>query len=160
DASYLINARNTNGTPSIVTLSEVPVAPQFAGRLVNSVPDAWTAQVGITLPLPHASEHQRLKGLQYRIVGRAEGIPTHDLIGRSGGFRQPGYIMSVGPGLSYQHGKNLWTVDVPIICIKYINPVPDLVPYLEKTNGRITSGFNPNENLGLVAPVAVLLRYT
>jgi hypothetical protein len=33
---------------------------------------------------------------------RYEGIPAHDLIGRSDGLRRPGHIFSVEPGLQYK----------------------------------------------------------
>ncbi len=34
------------------------------------------------------------------IGGRIEGVPVHDLVGGSEGFRRPGYVVSVEPGVS------------------------------------------------------------
>jgi hypothetical protein len=36
------------------------------------------------------------------------------LIGESEGFRRPGYILSVDPGMIYSKGKNRWTLNAPI----------------------------------------------
>jgi hypothetical protein len=161
DGLYLVNPRNTNGTPSAVALAQVPIPPQLSNRLVNSVPDTWNAQVGISMPLPHSIEDDYLRGLRFNVTGRGEGIPEHDLIGRSDGFRQPGYALSIGPGISYAYKHSLWSVDVPIIFARTIVPTPDLVPgFPTVVAGKVTANFSPTRNLGLVAPVALLVRYT
>jgi hypothetical protein len=161
DGLYLVNPRDTNGTPSVVALSQVPIPIQLSNRLVNSVPDTWTASVGVSAPVPHSIENNYLSGLRVNLTGRGEGISEHDLIGGNNGFRQPGYTLAVGPGLSYAYGHNLWTAEVPIIFARTIIPTPDLVPGLPSVvAGRPTANFSPTRNLGLVAPVALLVRYT
>ncbi|PWU03434.1 MAG: hypothetical protein C5B53_00495 [Candidatus Melainabacteria bacterium] len=161
DGLYLVNPRDTNGAPSVVALSQVPIPAQLQNRLVNSVPDTWTATVGVSMPLPNTIENERLRGLRVNLTGRGEGISEHDLIGRSNGFRQPGYALAVGPGFSYAYKHSLWTVEVPIIFARTIIPTPNLVPGLPTiVNGRPTANFSPTRNMGLVAPVALLVRYT
>jgi hypothetical protein len=49
--SYLANPRDTNSTPSIITVLGLPTATgtQFEGLDVNSVPDQYVARVGGTV---------------------------------------------------------------------------------------------------------------
>jgi hypothetical protein len=44
---------------------------------------------------------------------RWEGIPVHDLVGESDGFRRPGYAASVDPGFSYTSGQHTFSLNVP-----------------------------------------------
>ena len=46
--------------------------------------------------------------------GRFEGVPSLDLIGASDGFRRPGYVLSVEPGLSYALPHDSFSISVPI----------------------------------------------
>jgi hypothetical protein len=52
-------------------------------------------------------------GLSVMLGARAEGVPAHDLIGGSEGFRIPGHAVSVEPGLSIALGKNYFELTVP-----------------------------------------------
>lgn len=44
---------------------------------------------------------------------RWEGVPVHDLIGSSAGFRRPGYAVSLEPSLSWAHGASSVYLSVP-----------------------------------------------
>ena len=44
---------------------------------------------------------------------RDEGVPAHDLIGGNDGFRRPGYIVSIDPGLMINHGRDTLSVNGP-----------------------------------------------
>lgn len=160
-ASYLCNPRDTNGTSSIVSSLGVPLAPQFLNRLTNSVTDSYNLQVGASIKIPGTWDKPRLKGLRGRLVYGWQGIPTHDLIGGSNGYRQPGYTMSFAPGFAYAYKNNLVIADVPIAFAKYINPGDTAVPGLPvKTSTGVTAApFTPTRNLGLIAPVGISLRY-
>ncbi len=46
--------------------------------------------------------------------GRVDGIPYHDLIGKSDGFRRPGYIVFLDPAVALERGANSFTVSTPI----------------------------------------------
>jgi hypothetical protein len=46
---------------------------------------------------------------------RIDGIPVSDLVGRSNGFRRPGYSLYVDPGVSYVHGRNTFTFNIPVM---------------------------------------------
>jgi len=43
---------------------------------------------------------------------RDEGVPAKDLIGKSEGFRRPGYAVSLEPGVQYVYRKNIFTASV------------------------------------------------
>jgi hypothetical protein len=155
--SYLANPRNTNNTPSIVSSAGVPLTPNFLNQLTNSVADAYAVQAGFSLKIPGTWNNPKLKSLRPRLVYRWEGVRNHDIFGPAGGFRQPGYAMSFGPGVSYSLGKNTIMVDVPITFNRFINGERSEVP--GPSNGIFPAAFNPGRNLGLVAPVAVAVRY-
>jgi hypothetical protein len=46
--------------------------------------------------------------------GRIEGVPVHDLIGSSEGFRRPGYAVSAEPSVSWRRGPHTVSLTVPI----------------------------------------------
>jgi hypothetical protein len=159
-ASYLSNPRDTNGTNSIISSLGVPLAPQFLNELKNSVTDSYIAQVGTSIKLPGLNDSPNLRNLRGRLTFNIEGIPTHDLFGRSGGYRQPGYIMSVAPGFTYAYKRNLIIAEVPIVFSRYINAGKSTVPGLPVTTDGVVSAapFNRNLNLGMVPAVAVSVR--
>lgn len=161
-ASYLVNPRDTNGTSSVVSSLGVPLAPQFLGRTTNSVTDSYNVQVGTSIKLPGTWDKPRLKGLRGRLTYSWMGIPTHDLIGGSAGYRQPGYVMSFAPGFTYAYKKDMIIAEVPVAFGKYINPGETAVPGLpvKSSNGTLSPApFTPTRNLGLIAPVGISLRY-
>ena len=113
--TYLMNPRNTNGTPSlIVTLGRQNVPANF-DKLVNSVTDQYVARLGASLPL--------WRGVVGSAAWRVEGLPRYDIIGASNGFRRPGVSMFVEPGLTYVRGRHQLNVNVPIGY--YFNRKPD-----------------------------------
>ncbi|MGH7491881.1 MAG: hypothetical protein ACREOO_05755 [bacterium] len=101
---YLANPKNVNNTLTRGTLTGAD--PLIA---YHSVADQYAARLCFNYALlPQA-------GLTAGLGGRIEGIPSHDLIGDSEGFRRPGYIVSVEPTLSYSQGKGLdFTLNFPI----------------------------------------------
>lgn len=96
---YLFNPRNTNknfrgGTNPIT--------------MYNSVPDQFAFRLGMTYSM------LKNKNLSASLCGRAEGLPSHDLIGKSDGFRRPGYIISVEPGVGYRTKRLAYQLNVPV----------------------------------------------
>lgn len=107
--NYLINPRNTNGTPSVTVARLPPGAVPSASnynKLVNSVPDQYLARIGTSVGLG--------RGLAASFAWRVEGMPRYDLIGRSDGFRRPGLEMFTEPGISYSTGRGTFSFTVPI----------------------------------------------
>ena len=54
------------------------------------------------------------QGLSLSLGGRVEGIPVHDLVGGSDGYRGAGYVVSIEPGLAWSRGRNTFTVSAPV----------------------------------------------
>jgi hypothetical protein len=104
-ANYLVNPRDTNDTPSIIQGLGVQVAATDRRRF-NSVPDQYLARVGVAVPIG--------KGLGASVAWRMEGLPRYDLLGKSNGFRRPGYEMFVEPGVQYTRGASTLHFLLPI----------------------------------------------
>lgn len=160
--TYLSNPRNTNGTPSMVASLGVPVTPNFFNRLTNSVADTYSLQAGFSSPVPRTWDKPKLRGLRLRAALHWEGLRTRDLIGGNSGFRQPGYGLAAAPGLTYQYGPHLFIAEVPIVFNRHINPGATALPGIptRSSNGTLLPArFNPNRQMGLVAPSSISIRY-
>lgn len=106
NAMYMFNPRNTNGVlrraaPLTVpsTNEEIPLSNEM------SVGDQYLWRLGATFTS---------NGLQAGLGARMEGIPSEDLIGKSNGFRRPGYIISAEPSVFYSTGAHTFGVSFPI----------------------------------------------
>jgi hypothetical protein len=97
--TYLVNPRNTNG---VLTGRSRP------SEAIMSVADQYAARIGVAVPAP------RIRGLSLSVAGRIEGVPVRDIIGKSEGFRRPGYTISVEPGFLYTRGRDTWSISMPI----------------------------------------------
>jgi hypothetical protein len=98
---YLVNPRDTNG---------VRTGRSRPSEAIMSVADQYIARAGVIVPVPKA------RGWTASLGGRVEGVPVRDIIGRSNGFRRPGYAISVEPGVNYVRGggRDLWSLSVPV----------------------------------------------
>ena len=106
---YLLNPRETNGTRTYrETLSAT-----LANESIMSVPDQYMARVGLNYRFGGL-----LKNLSLLGGGRLEGIPVYDLIGGSGGFRRPGYVISIEPGVNYFINKLTVFATAPIALVR------------------------------------------
>ena len=96
--TYLFNPRDTNGVNSTrIRFRET----------VNSVPDQYLARGGISHGVPG------VPGLVVTFGGRWEGVPVRDLLGRSNGFRRPGYAISADPGFLFARWGYVFSCNVP-----------------------------------------------
>lgn len=91
---YLLNPMESNGVLTRRGTSEF------------SVPDQYAALLG-AMYLPN------VKGLSLYLGGRIEGVPSSDLIGGSAGYRRPGYVISVDPGINYIAKNLTLSLNVP-----------------------------------------------
>jgi hypothetical protein len=98
-ATYLLNPRDTNG---------VPTGRGRPSEAIMSVADQYLARVGFSRPIP------KTRQWAFTMGWRIEGVPVRDLIGKSNGFRRPGYGMSLEPGVEYFRGRDSWSVAVPV----------------------------------------------
>src|SRR5262249_49193853 len=56
----------------------------------------------------------QIRGLSMSFGGRIEGVPVRDFIGKSEGFRRPGYAISVETGVLYTRGRGTLWIRMPI----------------------------------------------
>lgn len=96
---YLFNFKETNGVLTRGGGSEFSCPDQFGARL--------GAFYTTTLP-----------GLSAYLGGRVEGVPSTDLIGGSAGYRRPGFVVSVEPGINYNHKNYSFNATVPFALIR------------------------------------------
>ncbi len=101
---YLANPREQNGT-STARGGVASQANILYGSSTMSVPDQYMLRGGINFSA---------KNLTLSLGARDECLPVHDLIGKSGGFRRPGYIISAEPGINYNFKKINVYAFVPI----------------------------------------------
>jgi hypothetical protein len=99
NGKYLFNPRNTNG---------VLTGRSNRYETIMSVSDQYLWQAGIGYAVP------KLRGLAFTVSSRMDGVPARDIIGREDGFRRPGYAVSLGPGVQYMRGKDMWSLNVGI----------------------------------------------
>lgn len=104
NAFYLFNPRNVNNTYNNILQDNV----QNPVTVKHSVADQFAARTGIAYALFPT------KGIAVSLGGRIEGVPSKDVFGYSEGFRRPGYIISIEPGLSYMNKNNTFALNVPI----------------------------------------------
>ncbi|HMF72863.1 MAG TPA: hypothetical protein VK616_15400 [Flavitalea sp.] len=102
---YLVNPREENG----VSTTRGGGAPSQTAILYQtstmSVPDQFMARLGFNLSF---------NKFLFSAGARIEGIPSSDLIGGDGGFRRPGYVLSVEPGVSYTFKRFAAFATVPV----------------------------------------------
>jgi hypothetical protein len=88
---YLLNPREQNGVSS--SRQSAPSASSVLyGSSTMSVPDQYMVRAGINYSSKRVTASLGL---------RDECLPSKDLVGGSAGFRRPGYVISIEPGISY-----------------------------------------------------------
>jgi hypothetical protein len=109
---YLFNPRDTNGIASFRTQP---------GQSIISVTDQYLFRTGVSQGVP------KVRGLALSLGVRAEGVPVRDLLGDSNGFRRPGGIISLDPGLMYNLRRTTISINGPWALYRNRPPsVPEL----------------------------------
>jgi hypothetical protein len=101
---YLFNPREQNGVSTARGGTTAASAIQY-GSSTMSVPDQYMARAGANISVQQFTASAGM---------RMECVPSQDLIGGSSGFRRPGYVISVEPGVSYQFKKVTAFATVPV----------------------------------------------
>ena len=115
---YLLSPRDQNGVSTAREGTPPPSSVQN-GSNVMSVPDQYMIRAGANITF---------NMLQVSVGFRDECLPVHDLIGGSDGFRRPGYILSVEPGLSYNINNSSFYGTFPIALYRdRTQSVPDKI---------------------------------
>ncbi len=92
---YLVSPREQNGVSTARGGTPSANAIKY-GSAVMSVPDQMMIRAGASF---------MYKQLTISAGVRDECLPSSDLVGGSSGFRRPGYIISMEPGVNYQFSK-------------------------------------------------------
>ena len=101
--SYMLTPQEHNQTET-VTGDMRPPGPMT----LNSIGDQYFGRGGFSYLIWPA------QGLTLSFGGRIEGVPVYDAIGDSLGFRQPGYTVSVEPGISWMGKRNSLSILAPV----------------------------------------------
>lgn len=126
---YLSNPRDVNG---VSTARGGMAPPSSAANTsdVMSVPDQYMIRAGANFDF-----HRWLLSLGLK----DECLPVHDLIGGSYGFRRPGYIISVEPGISYDYRRTTLYGFLPVALVRNrTQSVPDILS--TQQSGKYTHG--------------------
>ncbi|HEX8710281.1 MAG TPA: hypothetical protein VF730_00320 [Terracidiphilus sp.] len=91
--SWLFSPQDTTG---VKTFRSAP------GEDVVSATDQYLWRGGVSRPVTGV---KLLRGLALSLGGRMEGVPVRDAFGSSNGFRRPGYVISIEPGMMYDRGR-------------------------------------------------------
>lgn len=91
--------------------------PNVHGETRYSIRDQFLARAGSLASLPW--------GLSAGLGGRIEGTPSRDLVGGSGGRRQPGHVVSVEPLLAWSRGDLALAASLPVALYRRRTPSPD-----------------------------------
>lgn len=101
---YMVTPQEHNG------VARQTVTDEYPKSIVNyfAVPDQFAARVGFGYAV--LPKH----GLAVNFGGRVEGVASEDLIGGKEGYRRPGYVVSVEPGVSWAHQGFVFSLNVPV----------------------------------------------
>jgi hypothetical protein len=126
---YLSNPREQNGVST--ARGGTPSATAIAnGSDVMSVPDQMMIRAGVNYMIGRLTVSTGL---------REEALPAYDLIGGSNGFRRPGKILTVEPGITYSLSKvNLFAYVPVAVSRNRTQSVPDKISTTR--TGKFTQG--------------------
>ncbi|NDV44927.1 hypothetical protein [Flagellimonas sediminis] len=98
---YLVNPRETNGTR---TFRET-LSPILQNEAIMAVPDQFSLRAGVS--------HAFGTNFSGSLGARYEGVPVKDLIGGNEGFRRPGNVLSIDPGIAFMKNNFALNLNVP-----------------------------------------------
>ena len=97
---YLLNPRETNG---IRTFRET-LSPILENEAIMAVPDQYSIRTGLSYSCSPT--------ISTSLGARFDAVPVKDLIGGNEGFRRPGNVLAMEPGIAYM--KNNFTMNLNI----------------------------------------------
>lgn len=98
---YLVNPRETNGTR---TFRET-LSPILQNEAIMAVPDQFSLRAGVSQSFSNT--------ISGSLGARYEGVPVKDLIGGNEGFRRPGNVLSIDPGIAFMKDNFSLNLNVP-----------------------------------------------
>jgi hypothetical protein len=113
-----------------------------------SVPDQFLTRLGVSWITP-------FQHVQFSLGGRFEGVTVNDLIGGSNGFRRPGYVVAVEPGLAwFSHNVGV-TFTMPYALVRnrtqsYTDKLSEQIDVTDKTYHGDAAFADYSINAGIV----------
>lgn len=100
---YMLTPQEHNG------VARQTIATEYPKSIVNyfAVPDQFAARLGFGYALLPAH------GVAVNLGGRLEGVASEDLIGGKEGYRRPGYVISIEPGVNWGYQNFNFALNVP-----------------------------------------------
>ena len=106
---------NHGGTNGVLTFRTQP------GQGLMSIPDQYLFRAGIAHKVP------KIRNLELSLGVRDEGVPAHNVFTSNAGFRRPGYVVSLDPGLVFTYKRDSLSVNGPWALARNREPsVPEL----------------------------------
>lgn len=124
---YLINPREMNG---IRTFRET-LSPLLANEDIMAVPDQFALRAGVSYAMGDV--------VSASLGARYEGVPVKDLIGGNDGFRRPGTVLSIDPGIAFALNKFSINLNVPF-AVRRERPQSYTDKQMEELTGEPRSG--------------------
>lgn len=98
---YLLNPRETNG---IRTFRET-LNPILENEAIMAVPDQYSVRAGVSYSISDI--------ISASMGARFDAVPVKDLVGGNNGFRRPGNVLSIEPGVAYMNDNFTINLNVP-----------------------------------------------
>lgn len=106
---YTFSLRDQNDAYALgATLSPLGVTATAANLRYISTPDSYLFNLGLATAVPKVSRVTAF------VNGRIAGVPVHNVLTQTIGFRQPGYFVTVEPGLAFSTGLANYTISAPL----------------------------------------------
>jgi hypothetical protein len=107
---------NQGGTNGVATFRSQP------GQGLMSIADQYLFRAGIAHNVP------KIPHLELSLGVRDEGVPSHNVFTSNAGFRRPGYVVSLDPGLVFTYKRDSLSVNGPWALARNREPsVPELL---------------------------------
>lgn len=108
-ALYTFSLRDQNDTYALgATLNPAGIMATPENLRYVSTPDSYLVNLGLATAVP------KLSGVSAFVQGRVAGVPAHNRLTDTIGFRQPGYFVTVEPGLVFNTRLASYAISAPL----------------------------------------------
>ena len=106
---YTFSMKEQNNTYALgVTLNPAGVTATAPNLRYISTPDSYLFNLGLATGVPKVSRVTAF------VQARIAGVPVHNVLTGTSGFRQPGYFVTVEPGLAFSTSLANYTISAPL----------------------------------------------
>jgi hypothetical protein len=112
---YVFSLKEQNNTLAFGAALN-PAGPQAVAANVRylSTPDSYLFNGSVASPIPY------LKGMAATLGGKIAGVPTWNAVTSTIGYRQPGYIVTMDPGLAWNTSFASYFISMPLRMHQYV----------------------------------------